>query len=164
MLGILLCSCRDTTIEEDFKKSDNDHVLINYHFSAKSFGEYRHLIFSLDNLRADQLGTTYRTIFFEPVSISIAKNQQYGVSLGAHLIEPVDIKGFSISASRFVVLEGSDTIELLINDFIYAETDLIFESQDTLDITFELDLENSIVLDSAGVDWINPKIKVLIEQ
>jgi hypothetical protein len=117
----------------------------------------------VDNLRADQLGTVYRTVFFEPVVISTAKNQQYGVHLGAHLIEPIDIKGFSISASRFVILEGSDTIELLINDLIYAETDLIFERQDTLDITFELDLKSSVVLDSLGVDWINPKVNVLIE-
>jgi hypothetical protein len=73
------------------------------------------------------------------------------------------LKGFSFGATRFNVHKGNDAIPLFMNDFIYVETDLTFESKDTLDITFELDLQSSVVLDSAGVDWMISKINIVKE-
>ena len=78
-------------------------------------------------------------------------------------MEPLTIKGFSIGASRFNVHKGKEAIPLVMNDFIYVETDLVFENQDTLDITIELDLQSSVVPDSAGVDWMIPKINIVKE-
>lgn len=159
-LGMIVCACRDATTE-DFNSVEDDNSLINYFFEVKSFGEYDYLTFSFNYLNADQLGRFYRTVYLHPKKISIANSQQHRINLGASTIEPLPIKGYSFGASQFYVHKRNEVIPLVLNDFMYAEADLDVVKQDTLDIIFELDLESSIVLDSAGVDWLIPKINVV---
>ncbi len=163
ILAIIASSCNRDSGEEDWIIQDPSNVLINYYFSVKPFGEYNSLAFSFSDLRADQLGITYRTVYLDPVSISLAKSFSR-IGLGSSLIEPIAITGFSFGSSQFVVSKGNDTIPLIFNESsAYINTELTFEGPDTLDITFELDLQASVVLDSAGINWIIPKINVLKE-
>ncbi len=159
--GILLCSCRDSTIEKKITGVDSNNSLINYYFSVKPFGEYSNLSFSFNYLRADQLGTRFRTVYINPDRINIANGQHHRISLGSSAIEPLTIKGFSFGATQFSVHKGNEVIPLVMHDFMNVKTDLDLNRQDTLDITFELDLQSSVVLDSAGVNWMIPRIKVV---
>ena len=160
-IGLLVCSCRDSFIEKEISQVESHNCLINYYFSVKPFGGYSHLSFSFNYLRADQLGTIYRTVYLDPSKISIPNGQQHRISLGSSAIEPLEIKGFSFGATQFYVHKGNEVIPLVMHDFINVKTDLDLQRQDTLDITFELDLQSSVVLDSAGVNWMIPRIKVV---
>jgi hypothetical protein len=162
-IGIVLCSCRDSTIEKEILGIKSNNSLINYYFSVKPFGEYHNLSFSFNYLRADQLGRMFRTVYLDPNRINIANGQQHRINLGSSTIEPLTIKGFSFGATQFYIHKGNEIIPLVMHDFIYVKTDLDLERQDTLEITFELDLSSSVVLDSAGVDWLIPQIKVVKE-
>jgi hypothetical protein len=160
-IGMLLCSCRDAMIEKEISRVESNNCLINYYFSVKPFGEYSHLSFSLNYLRADQLGTIYRTVYLDPSKINISNSQQHWISLGSSAIEPLAVKGFSFGATQFYVHKGNEVIPLVMHNFINVNTDFDLKRQDTLDITFELDLQSSVVLDSAGVNWMIPRIKVV---
>jgi len=162
-IGIMLCSCNDSTIEEELKVIESDNSFITYYFSVKSFGQYDRLSFSFNDLRADQLGKYYRTVYLEPNKISIGNNEQHRINLGPSTIEPLKIEGFSFGATQFYVHKGAEVIPLIMNDFIYVKTDLDIGKKDTLHITFELDLPSSVVLDSAGINWMIPKIHVVKE-
>ncbi|MGB3852653.1 MAG: hypothetical protein WA958_21995 [Tunicatimonas sp.] len=163
ILAIVASSCNSDSGEEDWITQDPSNVLINYYFSVKPFGEYNSLAFSFNNLRADQLGLTYRTVYLDPASIQMAESFSR-IGLGSSLIEPIAITGFSFGSSQFVVSKGNDTIPLILNESSFdVASELTFEGPDTLDITFELDLQASVVLDSAGIDWIIPKVNVLKE-
>ena len=163
ILAIVASSCNRDSGEEDWTIQDPSNVLINYYFSVKPFGEYTSLSFSFNHLKADQLGQTYRTVYLDPASVRLAESFNK-IGLGSSLIEPIAITGFSFGSSQFVVSKGNDTIPLILNESsIDVDTELTFEGPDTLDITFELDLQASVVLDSAGVNWIIPQINVLKE-
>ena len=163
ILATIASSCNIDSEEEDRIIQDPSNVLINYYFAVKPFGEYNSLSFMFNHLKADQLGQTYRTVYLEPVSINVAESFNK-IGLGSSLIEPIAITGFSFGSSQFVVSKGNDTIPLILNESsVEVDTELTFEGPDTLDITFELDLQSSVVLDSAGIHWIIPKINILKE-
>jgi hypothetical protein len=103
---LLLGACRDSAQEKPRPEPATENSLVHWYLSVKPFAEYERLSFSFQYLKADQLGTTYRTVSLEPAEITIPKSGPHRIYVGSVMIEPFPIKGFSLMAGRFRVQRG----------------------------------------------------------
>ncbi len=152
---------QEESVLKDFE-TNQKNVLINYYLTVIPTDKFDSLSFSFLYTRAFQNYTAIRTVYLEPKDIDVSLNKKETISLGSSSIEPLFIEGYDFGFSQFRLRKDNRTIDQFIWGFDEAFAKAAFTPVmgDTLDIYFEFDVDASIVLDSAGKNWITPKIKL----
>lgn len=134
---------------------------VAYYFSAKPSASYDVVSFSFHYTRA-YMDNAIRTVYLDQKDVLISLNTPEPVILGASNIESETVNGYNLSLSGFKVIDGTDTLLLSVppsyNDYYAAGFSL--DKGELKSLTFELDVEASLLLDSAGKNWIKPKFKL----
>lgn len=165
LFGLFLCtSCGLEKEEFDFKdfETNQNNVLINYYLTVISTEEFDSISFSFLYTRAFLNNSVIRNVYLDPKEINVRLNRKELISLGSSSIEPLFIEGYDFGFSQFRLRKDNRTIDQFVWGFdeAFAKAEFTPMEGDTLDIHFELDVDASIVLDSAGKNWITPKVKL----
>ncbi len=159
MLALLMIGCTEDVPE---------NATINYKMVVMPSQNFDFAQFTFEYTRAHRIvedNKGIRTVYLDPkeVETSLAQNQTF--ALGSSEIEPEPINGFDFGFSPFTVVQNQDTILLnqpsRFDDFTAAS--LSPSPGQTINVTFQLDLDASVVLDSAGENWIILEITVIKE-
>jgi|AntRauTorckE5430_2_1112549.scaffolds.fasta_scaffold13214_1 hypothetical protein len=153
-LAVLLISCG---------KDEKEDVTINYYLTTTSDTTYKRIFFQFDYTRAHrQENSVIRTVYLDPMQVDFDLSNPEEVFLGSSAIEQEKINGYDFGLGQFRVVNGNDTLELVqpfgFDD--YTTFPLEPSEGEELNVTFILDVEASIVLDSAGQNWIKPQVKI----
>lgn len=141
--------------------NEKQEATINYYLTSTSHKTYEYISFQFDHTRAhrNQMNEI-RTVYLDPKKVNFDLSDPDKISLGSSTIEPEVINGYNFGFSSFNIIKQNDTIELAqpfgYNN--YTEFSLEPSEAANIDVTFILDINTSIVLDSAGKDWIKPRI------
>jgi len=161
---IVCTSCKLEQEESDLKnfETDQKNVLINYYLTVTPTDRFDSLSFSFLYTRAFQNYTAIRTVYLDPKDIYVRLDKEETISLGSSTIEPLFIEGYDFGLSQFRLRKDNGTIDQFIWGFdeAFAKAEFTPVMGDTLNIYFKFDVDASIVLDSAGKNWITPKIKL----
>lgn len=154
LLAIIFISC---------DKNEKEDATINYYLTTTSETAFDEISFQFEYTRAyRQQKNEIRTIYLDPIQVEFDLNSPTEVFLGSSKIEPVSIDGYDFGFSQFDVVIGADTLALnpLSGFDNYADFPSTPSEGGEIDITFTLDVDASIVLDSAGQNWIRPLITI----
>jgi len=154
LLAILLISCN---------KDEKEDATINYYLTTTSDTTYQRIFFQFDYTRAHrQQNNGIRTVYLDPTQVDFDLSGPEEVFLGSLTIEPEKINGYDFGLGQFRVVKGNDTLQLVqpfrFDD--YTAFPLEPSEGEELNVNFILDVEASIVLDSAGQNWIKPQVKI----
>ena len=142
-------------------KDERTDATINYHLTTKSDTTYRRISFEFDYTRAHrQQNREIRTVYLDPKRVSFDLSNPDIIFLGSSTIEPENINGFDFGFGEFSVVKGEDTLELVqpvgYDDFAAFQLEPLERA--VINVTFILDVDASLVLDSAGQNWIKPQV------
>lgn len=154
LLSVLLLSCI---------RPEKDHATIHYYFTTTPDTTYKQLSFLFDFTRAHRTDEV-RAVYLDSKVLSFTLNRPATYYLGESTIEPEVINGYDFGLYDFEVVKGSDTLPLSTqyNFSNFAPKYIPPAPQQEIHLTFVLDVAASIVLDSAGQDWMKPRISVEI--
>lgn len=158
LLGISLSGCEDGAFLGKDKGRKQD-ATINYFITTTSESPFREISFQFDYARAhkSQLNQI-RTVYLNPTVVNIDLMNPEKVYLGSSTIEPELITGYDFGLGNFSVETGSEILELNLLGFnVYTDFQLEPMEGDEMEVTFVLDVDESITLDSAGQNWIRPQ-------
>lgn len=160
LLPVLLISCA---------KDEPQQAQVNYFLSVEPTTEYDYLDFTFMYTRAHRLvegGTPeIRSVYLDPKMMSIALNEENRFRLGSSEIEPIPIEGYDFGLSAITVTKGQQSFKLEKSVYFddVARANITPAPGETLNVIFQLDVASSVVLDSAGQDWLNPRFEVITE-
>jgi len=161
LLGILLAACEDGRFLANDRGRKQD-ATIHYFITTSSESPFTEISFQFSYARAhkSQLNQI-RTVYLNPTEVNVDLGNPEKVYLGSSTIEPELITGYDFGLGNFSVETGSETLDLNLLGFnFYTDFHLEPMEGEELEVTFVLDMDESIRLDSAGQNWIKPKFKV----
>lgn len=145
----LLCRCG---------RQEEPHANIHYYLTTTADSSFDQLTFLFEYTRAHR-HNEIRSVYLDPVWAKFDLNRPQTVYLGASTIETEPIKGYDFGLANAQIVKGKDTIplksQITFNDF--SAFALLPSAQQEIHLTFLLDVDASVVMDSAGHDWMKPK-------
>lgn len=158
-----------TTFMASCAEKEPENAEINYSLSVKSSEEFESMSFTFEFTRAhrhaEDANGEIRTVYLDPLDIEAQLDETRNFPLGSSEIEPEPIEGYDFGLTEFTLTKDSSLINLL-TPFAYDDFSAAgFEPQpgEVIHVTFILDTDKSVVLDSAGENWILPSIEVVRE-
>lgn len=153
-LAILLISCN---------KYEKEEATINYYLTATSDTTYSRIFFQFDATRAHRKqNSEVRSVYldYRPVGFNLGNPEE--LFMGSSTVEAENIDGYSFLLEEFSVVRGNDTLELVrpYGYRGYTAFPISLSDGEELNVTFTLDVEASVVLDSAGQNWIKPQMRI----
>ena len=142
--------------------NEPEDATIQYHFIVKNPGVYQSVDFSFLYTRAHTGENVIRTVYLPSKDMSFRLDEQFAYFIGSSIIEPEEIVGYDLLLGNFTIMESNQlrSLKTPVTFREYAKADIIPEPGKVLNLYFELDLASSVVLDSAGTDWILPRISI----
>lgn len=162
LIIVFLTSCDKETLF-DFNKKSKEDARINYFFTTSKDSSFDQISFTFDYARAhrSQLNQI-RTVYLDQSPLNFYLKNPEKIYLGSSTIEAETITGYDLTISSFKLRKGSEIFKLgQIEVTFYKDFELLPKEGEELDIIFFLDLANTITLDSAGRNWIKPKVEIL---
>lgn len=144
-------------------KDEKIDAIINYYITTNTDTIYQNISFDVNFLRAyRQQNNEIRSVNIAPTRVSFDLSLPERVFLGSSNIEPGKITGYDYSFGNFRLVKGEDTISLIQLSSMTSFIDFEMSPSEgqVLDITFIMDVQSSLVIDSAGQNWIRPQITI----
>lgn len=144
-------------------RPEKDHANIHYYFTTTSDTTFEQLSFLFDFTRAHR-NEAVRSVYLDAKLLSFDLDRPKTYYLGESSIEPEAIIGYDFGLYDFQVVNGTDTTSLKTqyNFSDFAPKNISPVPQQEIHLTFVLDAAASIVLDSAGQDWMKPRIGITL--
>ena len=161
LLIAVLTSCGEGAFL-DFNKKSKEDATIHYFLTVSEDATFDHISFSFALARAHRKELNQvRTVYLDQAQLNFDLSTPEKIYLGSSTIEPESISGYDLSLGNFKLGGGSEVTDLsLIGISCYSDFQFKPEEGDELDIIFILDVSKSVILDSAGQNWINPKFEI----
>ena len=149
-LLVLLASCAKSP----------EYVNIAYNITASDSSAYDRAAFKFTYVRAWTGSNVISSVYVESQNINLNLSSPQPHFLGTSGLTPTFIHGYDFYFENFMLIKGNDTLHLDWPDgsWPFSETSIDLNDGQDRTITFELDIDKSIILDSAGSNWISPKI------
>lgn len=152
-LLMLLLGCSD---------AERDDATINYSITALPDSTINQFFCTFLYTRAHHENNSIHTVYLDEKPINFNLTNPIPISLGSSTIEPEKITGFDFGLEDAFVIKNNDTFQLVetywFDDF--SAFNLSPTKNEEINLNFIIDVNASILLDSAGKNWIKPKIMV----
>lgn len=147
-------------------EEENEDATINYFLTTTGTTEFKQVLLQFGHTRAHQQqpnqNRTIVTVYLDPKQVEFDLSKPEPVFLGASEIGPKEIIGYDFGLWNFKLIGEKDTLDLAQSFYHDDYSSFPFEPTmgEELNVTFVLDLDASLVLDSAGQNWIKPRILI----
>lgn len=148
-------------------KIEQGKALMHYYITTTPSEKYTGMKFHFDYVRAHRTESNgsqiIRSVYLEPGEVIIDTHDPVPVFIGSSEIEPGTINGFDLVFADVMLFNDKDTLKLsqssAWDEFTRADS-IIGEGERNKNIVFEINLESSVVLDSANRNWLLPSVSV----
>ncbi|WP_421753927.1 hypothetical protein [Croceimicrobium sp.] len=155
-LFILLSACS--------KEEESKSATLHYYFELSTEDSETRLVeFDFQYMRAHRSDPReIRSVYLDPGFVQISNQERQKHYIGASSIEAQFIDAYDISLSGFRLIRPNDTLELRLLNSPQDQIPCNIQPDkgDNLDLYFDLNLDRSLILDSAGFNWIRPQFQI----